>query len=114
MLGYAKDQMDMNLGKFGDMMGDREAWCAAVHGLAKSQTLPGNWTTKIKYKHDINAEEFSNTWISANATIHDLDGPFCCYRKYWHCGITTFSYIQVNVFLFLSFFYFIYLFIFSG
>ena len=42
MLGYAKDQMDMNLGKFGDMMGDREAWCAAVHGLAKSQTLPGN------------------------------------------------------------------------
>ena len=32
------DSMDMNLGKLRKMMRDREAWCAAVHGVTKSQT----------------------------------------------------------------------------
>ena len=32
------DSMDMNLGKFQQMVKDREAWCAAVHKVAKSRT----------------------------------------------------------------------------
>ena len=32
------DAMDMNLGKLWEMVRDREAWRAAVHGVAKSQT----------------------------------------------------------------------------
>ena len=32
------DAMDMNLGKLQEMVRDREAWHAAVHGVAKSQT----------------------------------------------------------------------------
>ena len=32
------DTVDLNLGKLREMMRDREAWCAAVHGVAKSQT----------------------------------------------------------------------------
>ena len=36
------DAMNMNLGKLQEMMRDREAWRAAVHGVTKSQTRLGD------------------------------------------------------------------------
>ena len=36
------DTMDMNLGKFREMVRDRETWCAAVHGVSKSQRQLGD------------------------------------------------------------------------
>ena len=42
------DSMDMDLGKLQEMVRDREAWHAAVHEVAKSQTRHSDWTTTAK------------------------------------------------------------------
>ena len=50
------DSMCMNLGKLWEIVNDRGAWCAAIHGVARSQTGLSDWTTikeirKRKYQY---------------------------------------------------------------
>ena len=40
------DSMDMNLSKLWEMVEDRRAWSAAIHGVAKNWTQLSNWTTR--------------------------------------------------------------------
>ena len=44
--------MDVSLSELHDMVMDREAWGAAIHGVAKSQTRLSDWTELMKVKED--------------------------------------------------------------
>ena len=43
------DSMDVSLSEFREMVMDREAWRAAIHGVAKSRTRLSNWTELNQY-----------------------------------------------------------------
>ena len=51
MAGWHTDSIDMSLGELRELVIDREAWHAAIHGIAKS------WTIKIGEHQRIDAFE---------------------------------------------------------
>ena len=56
------DSKFMSLSKLREMVKDREAWCAAVHGGTKSLTQLSDWTTKVLFSQ-IQKHLFSSSYF---------------------------------------------------
>ena len=82
------DSMDMSLSKFWEVVKDREAWHAAVHGAAKSQTRLSDWTTKTFVR--------VNLWTFSCLTVCYVT-IFECWSR-WVCSSLWNLWVSVYVF----------------
>ena len=54
MVGWVSDSINMSLSRLRELVMDREAWHAAVHGVAKSWIQLSDWTELLEWSSDVN------------------------------------------------------------
>ena len=69
------DSTELSLSKLQELVMDREAWHAAVHGVTKSQTQLSNWTEMTELSMKLQRGYF---WLWNNYEILNLSTSFFC------------------------------------